>query len=302
MTTFLRFDGHLAEDMTFTRRMGWETEQIAHRPHDGDGSYTLGLLNEDRQPLVAVSPHVVFHGCSTDVEARITRVIAYIPLRPEGRELVFRSGVIEIHREPVAAKPPRVRITKLAPRRNGSVELGWEASAPGLTARVVYLAGPRRGFVVVRERRGNRAIVDLSGLPGARGGRLAVLVSDGTRSGSAVSRTFRVPDKAPICSIAAPVAGELIQADQPFSLIGRCRDVAGANLPDPGLRWLIDGEVAADDTHLALAPALQPGAHEIVLQYRLRRAIVATAKVRVRVAPRSREQQRLMELLAQPGG
>src|SRR4030095_3674353 len=93
--------------------------------------------------------------------------------------------------------------------------------------------------------------------PAPRAGRLAVLVSDGTRSGMAVSRPFRVPDKQPVCSIAAPVSGEVLQADQPFSLIGRCRDIAGANLPETALRWLIDGEVAAEGTPLALAPALQ---------------------------------------------
>src|SRR4029453_6277091 len=115
MTTFLRFDGHLAEDMTFTRRMGWETGNIAHRPHDGDGSYTLELLDENFRPLVAVSPHVVFDGCDTGGDGGggggPTRGIASPPLRPEGRELVFRRGDIEIPREPVAAAPPRVRIT-----------------------------------------------------------------------------------------------------------------------------------------------------------------------------------------------
>ena len=300
MASFIRFDGHLAEDMTFTRRLGWETERIAHRPREGDGRYLLELLDEDRRPLVAVSPHVAFDECSTGVERRLTRVVAYIPLRPEGRELVFRRGEIAIHRESVSTDPPRVRITKLGRRDDGVVELEWEASAPGLLARVVYLAGPRRGFVVVRERRGNRATVHLSRFPGTRDGRLAVLVSDGTRSSSAVSRPFRVPDKPPVCSIAAPVAGEVLQADQPFSLLGRCRDVAGANLPDSGLRWLIDGEVAAEGAHLALAPPLPPGAHEIVLEYRQRRAIVARTRARITVARRSAAQQRLMELLPPP--
>src|SRR4029453_3809770 len=141
MTTFLRFDGHLAEDMTFTRRMGWETGNIAHRPHDGDGSYTRERREENFPPLVAVSPPVVFDGCDTGAEGRLTRVIAYLPLRPEGRELVFRGGDIEIHREPVAAAPPRVRITRLAPRAAGTVGLSWEGSAPGPTPRVAYLAG-----------------------------------------------------------------------------------------------------------------------------------------------------------------
>src|SRR4029453_3311473 len=116
MTTFLRFDGHLAEDMAFTRRMGWETGNIAHRPHDGDGSYTLELLDENFRPLVAVSPHVVFDGCDTGAGGRLTRGIAYLPRRPQGRELVFRRGDMDTTREPVAAAPPRVRITRLAPR------------------------------------------------------------------------------------------------------------------------------------------------------------------------------------------
>ncbi len=304
MSTFIRFDGTLLENMVFERKPGWETELVAHRPTEGDGTYQLELRDADGKVLVSVSPRVDFQKFCTlqDHAMRSTRVVAYLPFKPEGREMVFRRGDYEIDRDTVAADPPRVRITEVKSQPRGRVRIGWRSTHPAgkpLTYNVAYLAHAKRGFILVRGIRRTEYIADLSRFPGGIAARLAVLATDGTRSAFAVSKRINVTAKAPRVSIQAPIDRAELPADQPVTLSGLAVDIAGATLPDEFLLWRLDGEEVARGTRLALAQGLQPGEHRATLRYKPEKGVATEASVTFIVARRSRDQQRLLRLLAE---
>lgn len=289
---FIRFAGSLWENMTFESEPGWETDRVANRPKDGDGVFQLELRGEDGQVLVSISPDVDFERYSTSPqpEMRFTRVVAYLPVHPQGRELVFRRGDLIIRRETLAAKPPTIAIESVKAVKGGQVRIRWRAKhaeGKALTYNVVYMATDKRSFLLARGLKEAQYTADLSGAPGSREGRLAVLATDGTRSAFAVSRPFRVADKPPQIWIQTPGDQETLPPDQPVNLGGQALDVAGASLPDSGLVWSVDGKEVARGTRLALAAGLEPGAHKVSLDYAVGKKSIARQTVSIVIARRA---------------
>lgn len=301
---FIRFAGQLWEDMRFERENGWETERIAERPEEGKGDYVLELRDGNGQVLVSVYPLVDFDRRSTSPQPgmRDTRVIAYLPLHPDGHEIVFRRGDIIIERGQVSEAPPEITIVDLDVRKGDKVRVRWEAKHPEhlrLSYNVVYLVSDKRTFPVARGLDKTEYVADLSRLPGSRGGRLSVLATDGVRSAFAVSKAFAVSTKPPQISIQSPAPGETVPADQPVNLNGQATDVAGASLPHDGLVWRVDGKIVASGMPLALASGLEPGSHKITLEYNSGRRTLAEQTVTIRVAKRSAEQQEFLNLISE---
>jgi hypothetical protein len=296
---FIRFAGRLWEDMRFEREAGWETERIAERPEEGKGDYLLELRDEDGQALITVAPLVDFERQSTSPQPgmRDTRVIAYLPLHPKGREIVFRRGELILSRERVSEAPPEVTISGLDVNRDDRVRLRWEAKHPEgrpLTYNVVYVVSKERAFSLARGLIRSEYVADLSSLPGSKEGRLSVLATDGIRSGFAVSDPFSISDKPPLLALVSPSDNETMPADQPINLSGQATDVAGASLPSDGLVWRVDGKVVARGTTLALATGLEPGRHTVTIEYRSGRRTLGEQSVTIRVADRSAAQQEFM--------
>lgn len=300
---FLRFAGRLWEDMSFEREPGWETERIADRPKEGPGEYVLELLDEEGRARIAVHPDVDFDRATTHPQEgmRNTRVVAYVPFDRESRELVFRRGDRVIDRRDVAPEPPEIVITEVKRNDKDRIRIRWRAehrSEHGLTYRVVYLVDDERAFSLAAGLEEPAYEADLSGMPGSRTGRLSVLATDGVRSAFAVSEPFPVSEKGPQISIQAPKPGEVVPADQPVNLNGQATDVAGASLPHDGLIWLVDGKEVAKGTALAFASGLEPGGHEVTLQYKAGKRAEAEETVVIEVAKRSPEQEAFREAMA----
>lgn len=297
--TFLRFAGRLEEDDSFERARGWETSHIARRPPEGSSEYRVLLFDAEDRMLLEKPVHVDFLGvCDRETEARTARVCCYVPLPRGACELRFVHRDRALHSEPIAERPPRVRITRVRSGR-GRVTAEWQTDAArgrAVTYNVVYLPTRGRGFLVRKNLARRRATIDLAGLPGSRRARLAVLATDGTRSGFAVSRGFPVPDKPASVSIARPEDGERFAAHADVTLCGRAYDVAGATLPDAGLRWLVDDEAVEEGRCLALARRLPPGRHRVTLQHRRGRRVVAQESVTIEMARETPEQRRFEEI------
>jgi hypothetical protein len=300
---YLRFEGHLWENLTFERVVGWETVRVARLPDKGGPTFMVELRDDAEVVITQVAPLVDFGRepiCPSGDELQSTTVVAYVPFHPRGREIVFRRGEFIIHREPVAAQPPTISIEEVTVASDGQVAIRWSAEHPderSLTYNIVYLANNQRAFPIVRGLNNNAYTADLRPFPGSPEGCLAVLATDGTRSAFAVSEPFVVEEKPPQVWIQTPGTDDLLPADQPVSLCGHALDVAGASLPAEGLVWRVDGEVAARDSHLAIAQALEPGEHQINLEYVVGDTVVAHQTLDIRIAERSPEQQRFIEML-----
>ena len=311
--TFLRFEGRLWENMVFERRAGWETERVAVSPgdvgdgDDGDGGFTIELRTARGHTITSVSAQVDFSSEIVDPSngMRSTIVVAYVPLNPQARELVFRRGDFVLDRMPVAEQPPSIRIRQVRAAADDRVSVRWSAKHPDgrpLSYNLVYLTGPDRAFPIARGLTDNACEVDLSRFPGSKEARVAVLATDGTRSAFAVSEPFAVDEKPPRVWIQTPEADATLPADQPVSLCGQALDIGGAGLPETGLIWRFDGEVVARSARLAFVENAEPGTHHVTLEHMDGDTIVAAQTITVRIAERSREQERFWSLMSDREG
>jgi hypothetical protein len=298
---FLRFTGLLWENMVFERAPGWETDTIERRPGEGDGEYLLQLLDGNGEELVRVAPDVDFYRKTTIGPAEMlwADIVAYIPLHPDTRELVFRRGDRVLHREGVAREPPRIEVGEVRRVGEGRIEVSWRAEqsegAP-LSFDLLYVLGRQRAFYVARGVRETSYVVDLAPYPGGSEAQIAVLASDGTRSDFAMSNPFEVEDKPPQVWIHRPAPEETLPADQPVSLAGQATDVAGATLSSEHLVWEVDGTEVDRGTDLAMATGLQPGRHEVILRYADPAGPPAEQRSTFTIAERSEMQEQFLQL------
>jgi hypothetical protein len=300
----IRFQGVLWENMVFDHLPGWEADYIpVQRPPRGDGTYLLELRADDGVVLVAVSPRVSFRGpCPPGGGPDFADVLAYVPLHPDGRELLFRRADLKLFRAPVAAAPPALSIDETTLVDEDRVELSWSANhVTPPTFQILYITDDNRVFSLARGLTETTFTADLKGLPGSSNGRLGVLATDGLRSAYALSEDFRVADKRPIVWIQTPGPDDTLPADQPVNLSGQALDVAGFSLPDEPLVWYVDRGIVARSTRLALASGLQPEPHQVHLEYAPEGRTTAVGSVEIRIAERSPEQEEFLRLLAELG-
>lgn len=104
---------------------------------------------------------------------------------------------------------------------------------------------------------------DLSGLPASVGqsGLIRVAVSDGYHTTLAVSRSFRVPDRAPQPAILAPAPLGTFAAGGAVTLAGAAMDAEDGALSGAGLAWSVDGQPVGGGVEVTVA-GLAPGEHE----------------------------------------
>jgi hypothetical protein len=299
----LRFVGRLWENMIFERAPGWETDRVERRPDQGDGEYQLELRNADGEVLVRVSPDVDFYRRTTigPGEMLSADIVAYVPLRRDGRELVLRRGDLVVHREDVSPEPPQIDVNAVQRHRGERILISWRAEGPegrDLTFDLLYVVNRERAFYLARRVAGLSYVAEIASYPGGQQIEIAVLASDGTRSSFSFSPAFEVEARPPQVIINIPLPDTVLPADQPVSLSGQATDVAGAPLPLQHLRWEVDGREVGRSRDVAMATDLEPGPHEAVLRYadpvgpdgEQRRTFV--------VAERNPEQQRFAELRA----
>lgn len=295
-TRFLHFEGELWENMIFESRPGWETRHVTHFPDIEESDYVLELRDVEGQLLVDVLVDVDFSHASPSVRDEMisTRVIAYLPFREDGRMIVFRRGDRVLFRDEVPAEPPEVGDVAVEISKSGKATLTWEA-ATSTDRTLTFNVGcvvDGRAFVVARDVRRRRISVDLGMLPGGDDAVLTVQASDGVRSATAMSKSFRIEEKVPAVWMQTPAPGQTVPPLQPLTLSGQALDSAGRSLPADGLEWLIDDQVVATGTKLAAVADLEPGRHQVTLRYG-RQEAVAT----ITVARPTEAQRRMLEMI-----
>lgn len=293
MRTWMRLEGRLWEDLTFEPGTGWETDVIARRPPEGDGTWMVELLDDKGQVVFDTSPVVRFARPPGTPPGRMhaARVVAYLPTHPEGRRIRLRRRDFVVYARPVAAAAPGVTITHQEVTEDREVVLHWEPTdGPGrpLVYRVVYQAEGRGVFPVARDLLATSLRIPLRQLPGSPRGRLAVMATDGLRSSFAQTETFAVPHQPARVAILEPHPYKQVPFNHPLTLRGVAHDDAGRRLDDTGFVWMVDGQLLARETNLALAARLTPGEHTIVLAWEGAGAPRAETRVIVRVTPPQR--------------
>jgi hypothetical protein len=296
--TFLRIDGFLWQNMVFEQTLGWETTTADVLPEVHDRTYRLELMDERGRVLVSVPVDVRFRDREIGLQdeeptlagrsVAYATVHAYVPLHPEGRQLVLCRDDVVIHRVDVAPAPPRVAIRESEAAGEDAWRVSWEAdhSSP-LTFDVSYIYGPGAVLTLARGLAEREFVADLSSCPGGDEASLAVLAADGTRSAFALTAPFRVRDKPPVIWIQAPSEEHALPPDQPVSLVGQAVDLAGATLPVERLVWRIDGNDVESGASVAMATGLEPGPHVVELAYE--DGSGAQARVEITVAERNPE-------------
>jgi hypothetical protein len=301
--SFFRFWGLLWEDLRFEPQPGWETTHIDYQPETGDGTFVLALLDDGGSELTAVSPLVDFErGCWSIEEPRSTQVTAYLPAHPQAQQMVLRREKQVIYSAQVAAFPPEVFAVRVEVSNDSSAQVFWQAEPAGgrpLWFSVIYYDGQQRGIALASALQNADSLAfDLQELPGGEACRVAVIASDGVRSGSALSEPFQVSEKPPCLWIQRPAPESLLPPDQPVTLVGLAQDLAGDALADKGLLWIVDGKQVASGTRMAGTSGLTPGEHEAVLTYMLDKQQIASASVRFTIAERSEAQLQLLRLIS----
>lgn len=301
MTGFLRFSGKLTETLEFTPTMGWETPVVLTPKDQLADTKAVVELHRKGELLTSVPIEVDFErDCGLRQHGvRTARIVAHVPFVKDGDELVLRVDGRVIYRRPVAAAAPTIEITDT--KRDGDkMTVEWDAkSADGqrLRYRVVYIADGEHVTMLSQDTNRSSRVIDLSDLPGAKEGQIAILATDGIRSASVLSKPFRVDESEPEVWIQSPSTDE-IAADQPLSLCGRAFDTAGRALPEEQLLWRVDGTVVAEGTCLASVDQLEPGKHRIELVFVRDGVEDVTESRTIEVAARSEGQERLADILA----
>jgi hypothetical protein len=285
---WIRFAGLLGEDLAFVPLTGWETRVVAQPPPSGDGVFVVEGQDGSGNVLVDVEPEVRFDRRRAD-GTREALVVAYLPLMPGLRRLRLRRRAFVLYRRDVAAAAPRVlRVTaELTPSRTLAARWTAEpgAGAPDpLIYRVVWVAEGRGAFPLSRDLSAPGFEIPVARLPGSPRGRVAVLASDGVRSGYALSEPLAVPLRPARVAIVEPHPQAVFPPGQPVTVRGVASDDAGRRLDAEGLTWSLDGQPVAADTSLLLLRGLAPGEHQVSLSWEGAGAPRGEARMVFRVA------------------
>lgn len=150
---------------------------------------------------------------------RYARVLVYVPLHPDTRELVARYQGRVVHREAVAAAPPSLTIIETDRVGVDRVRVRWAGEHENpLVYDLDYILAGRALLALGRDLRDTEYEAELASYPGSEEARIGVLATDGTRSAWALSEPFAVaggPPYAWIQSPGSPVPGPIRSASQP---------------------------------------------------------------------------------------
>jgi hypothetical protein len=297
--TLLCFEGVLQENLVFEPGRGMETTRIPSRPAEGHGPYAIELRNEEGKTIVQITPPVDFDDAcfTTTPTMRATWVMAYIPYHPDARQLVFRRDDYVIYETPVATQRPRVEIDVIEFDRE-SVSIQWRAEHSEdlpLTFNVFCIVDGRV-VMLAQDLENYKGKFELDRVPGGDC-RVAVVVTDGLRSSHAVSDSFTIAEKQPDLWIISPREGAVYPPDQPINLIGQAVDLLSIKQPEKGLVWEIDDTIVRQDTSIAPAIGLTPGAHVATLSWQSESYKTVRASVKFSIADYNEAQLRYRELM-----
>ena len=217
--------------------------------------------------------------------ALVNEVVAF---RAATRRIEIAKGKRVLGAVRVSAHAPNV--TLLSPNRGRlgrRVTVRWRSSdADGdrRTFTVLYSANGKR-FVPVAAglRRRNRLRVDLRKLPGGTRGRFLVIASDGVRTGSDRSnRRLRVPVKPPSVTVQTPAEGAELPPGVATPFFAAVTDLQDLSFGASRIVWRssLQGELGRG---AGIAPALNPGTHEITVTATNRGGRSASASLTVTV-------------------
>lgn len=268
---WIRFAGLLGEDLAFVPLTGWETRVVAQPPPSGDGVFVVEGQDGSGNVLVDVEPEVRFDRRRAD-GTREALVVAYLPLVPGLRRLRLRRRAFVLYRRDVAATAPRVLRVTAELTSSRTLAARWTAEAGAgtpdpLTYRVVWVAEGRGAFPLSRDLSAPAFEIPVARLPGSPSGRVAVLASDGVRSGYALSEPLAVPLRPARVAIVEPHPQAVFPPGQPVTVRGVACDDAGRRLEAEGLNWSLDGQPVASDTPILLLRGLAPGEHQVSLAW-----------------------------------
>lgn len=304
---YVRFSGHLYENLEFEFKPGWETDRVAHMPHQSqkdESGFVVSLLDEKGTTILSVYPEINFDdSCDhSGNEIKYGRVIAYLPLNPKAREVLFRKGDFQIYRRKFSVKSPSVRITKFV-HRNGKVSMEWESKPPNseLNYNLTYVVNKERFFTLARNVKVTKGEFDISKYPGSKRARVAIMATDGLKSGFAVSKAFAVKEKPKAVFILKPGPGETFTANQDLTFCGRAHDIAGASLSEELLVWKLNGKVIQRGKCLGVIDKPKSGSHKLTLEAVKDGHVIAKRDVNFKVGKMNAAQKRYFDLLKKVG-
>ncbi|MDB4292430.1 hypothetical protein N9954_03425 [Maribacter sp.] len=303
-SNYIRFTGHLYPNMQFEFKPGWETDKISHLPEpnmEEKVSYRVSLLDKEGVEIVGVSPEVKFEtSCGPNGnEMGYSVVLAYLPLNPNGVQVVFKRGEYLIYSRPLDNKPPQVKITEFGLKKN-TVFIQWESKSNSdtpLTYNLVYVVDKKRFFTLARNYTKTAGEFDISTFPGAKSAHVAVLASDGLRSGFAISKKFQVPDKPHDIFILKPGPGEIFSFGEHITFCGRAHDIAGATIDKKSLVWKLNNKVIIKGVDIGVIDQPESGSYVLSLEAVQGTKIVAKKEIKIEVRKQNKSQKRYFELL-----
>lgn len=184
-----------------------------------------------------------------------------IELRKNGRILESRK---------ISKRQPSVSITNISQVDSTTYKVNinaFDKDKDTLNYLISYTPDGERFFMIDFEwvEEGKTFQFDISKLPGSNGGKIRVLVTDGVRSATAFSDTFKVPNQPPMVSIINPLEDAVFEKGGTFVLSGSAMDQEDGNLPEASLTWQSDqnGTLGTGDILGISSDDLSPGTHTI---------------------------------------
>jgi len=291
---FLRFVGRLRDDGTFTLDRGWETPRITE-PVTGTPGYRLELVDREGERILWAPVRVDDGECrSAGGHMRSSRVVAYLPLRPEGAGVRFGNDDYVFYERTFA--PDRPEVGWLDASVSGdSLRLRWHARHPENVTFDVAIVQERRICRMLMDSSELEAAIDLPRIPLQGRCHAVVLATDGLRSATAASEPFVLPPKAPRITIISPEPDQVFSEDEGFSCIGHAMAPEGHSLDDESLQWHVDGVALARGTRITFCGALGVGSHLVELTWR-----DARDGVRIMVRDRTEDERAWKKIVTAP--
>ncbi|UQU62305.1 hypothetical protein COUCH_25115 [Couchioplanes caeruleus] len=159
-----------------------------------------------------------------------------------------------------------------------------DADSPSLANTVLYSADGGTSWQVIGvDITGSSMSVPRWSLPGGTHAQLKVIASDGIRSTAAASKTFSLPDLAPMVTVSAPGTGNVFTGEQAISFAAQANDVEDGHLDGTAVHWSSDRDgPLGTGAHLPWrADQLSEGQHVITVTAHDSAGHTSTATVRI---------------------
>jgi hypothetical protein len=180
------------------------------------------------------------------------------------RAIAVEEGGRELAAQKISRSSPSVRLGKVK-KKGDEVKVRWRSrdrDGGKRTHSVLYSSDGKEYLPVAAGLKGRSYTVDLSALPGGKKARIRVVANDGVLTGSATSKAFGVPVKAPEVSILSPAPGQAFDSDDQVQLTADVRDLQDRQFAAKDIVWRsnLQGELG---TGPSLLTRLDAGSHEI---------------------------------------